>query len=171
MQRCLFPLFQNQSPTFCCPLLGQDQQNNKQTSCRLSIIIFLWTPKGFISPEYFLNFLLNLYIPPWLRKSFKLIVLRLHLWVKILNLFNFTYAPKQNYPPGFYHYRPCRRELPIHPEQHFLKTIFPEQKEEEEDYVVEKITKINKGTGHDFWQIPPYLQPLHFWFMFCCAII
>ena len=26
---------------------------------------------GFISPEYFLNFFLNLYIQPWLRKSFK----------------------------------------------------------------------------------------------------
>ena len=27
--------------------LGQDQQNSKQTYCRLPIIIFLWTPKGF----------------------------------------------------------------------------------------------------------------------------
>ena len=51
------------------------------------ISIFPWTPKGFTSPESFLNFLLNLYIPPWLRKSFKqnlrLIVLRLlqiHVW-------------------------------------------------------------------------------------------
>ena len=35
------------------------------------ISIFPWTPKGFIFPESFLNFLLNLYIPPWLRKSFK----------------------------------------------------------------------------------------------------
>ena len=39
--------------------------------------LFLWTPKGFISPEYFLNFLSNLYIPPWLQKSFKFMVLRL----------------------------------------------------------------------------------------------
>ena len=95
--------------------LGQDQQNSKQTYCQLPIIIFLWTPKGFISPESFLNFLLNLYIPPWLPKSFKFIVLRLlqiHLWVKKLNLFNFTHAPKQNSPPGFYHYPPGRQELP-----------------------------------------------------------
>ena len=29
-----------------------------------------------------------------------------------LNLFNFTHAPKQNSPPGFYHYPPGRQELP-----------------------------------------------------------
>ena len=46
-----------------------------------------------------------------------------------LNLFNFTHAPKQNSPPGFYHYPPGRRELRIPPEQHFLKIFFPEQKE------------------------------------------
>ena len=135
MQRCLYPLFQNQSPHFLLSSLfwklsqplGQDQQNSKQTYCQLPIIIFLWTPKGFISPESFLNFLLNLYIPPWLQKSFKFIVLRLlqiHLWVKKLNLFNFTHAAKQNSAPGFDHYPPGRRELSIPPEQHFLKIFF-----------------------------------------------
>ena len=33
------------------------------------------TTKGFISPEYFLNFFSNLYIPPLLQKSFKFPVL------------------------------------------------------------------------------------------------
>ena len=32
-------------------------------------IIFLWTPEGFISAEYFWIFFSNLYIPQWLRKS------------------------------------------------------------------------------------------------------
>ena len=115
MQRCLYPLVQNQSPHFLLSSLfwklsqplDQDQQNSKQTHSRLPIIILLWTPKGFISPESFLNFFLNLCIPPWLRKSFKFLVLRLlqlHLWVKKLNLFNFTHTPKQNSPPCFYHY-------------------------------------------------------------------
>ena len=66
---------------------------------RIQTLIFLWTPKGFISPESFLNFFLNLYIPPWLQKIFKFIVLTLrqiYLWVKKLNLFIFTYASKQN---------------------------------------------------------------------------
>ena len=64
-------------------------------------------------------------------------------------MFNFTHAPKQN-SPGFYHYPPDRRELPIPPEQHFLKIFFAKQKEVGEDYLVEKITKINKGIGHKF---------------------
>ena len=38
-------------------LSGQDQQNSKQTYCQLLIFIFLWTPKGFISPaRAFLRF-------------------------------------------------------------------------------------------------------------------
>ena len=109
---------------------------------------------GLFSPEPFLNFLLNLYIPPWLRKSFKFTVLRLlqiHLWIKKLNLFVFTHAHKQNSPPGFYHYPLGRRELRIPSKQRFLRIFFPEQKEGGEDYGVEKITKINKGIGHKFW--------------------
>ena len=134
--------------------LGQDQQNSKQTYCQLPIIIFLSTPKGFLSPESFLNFLLNLYVPPWLPNSFKFIVVRL--------------LQMQNSPSGFYHYPRGRRELRISPEQHFLKIFFLEQKE---DFVVAKIAKINKGIGHKFWYIPLSLQPLQFWFMFCCTVI
>ena len=37
-------------------------------------LIFLWTPKGFISPESFLKYFVNLYIPPWIWKSFKFMV-------------------------------------------------------------------------------------------------
>ena len=64
---------------------------------------------------------------------------------------HFYSCPKQKSPPGFYHYPPGRRELRITPEQHFLKIFFPEQKEGGEDYVIEKIAKINKGIGHKFW--------------------
>ena len=134
--------------------IGQDQQNSKQIYCQLPIIVFLWTPKGLISPESFLNFLLNLYTPSWLPKSFKFKVLRLlqiHSWVKKLNLFKFTHAPKQNSSPGFYHYFPDRQELRIPPQQHFRKIFFLQQKEGGEDYVIEKIAKINKGTDHKFW--------------------
>ena len=42
-----------------------------------------------------------------------------------------------------------RRELPIPPEQRFLKTFFPEEKGGE-DYGVKRITKINTGIGHKF---------------------
>ena len=84
-----------------------------QLTSRIHPLIFLWT----ISPEPFLNFFLNLYIPPWLWKSFKFMVLRL-----LAN--TFTHTPKQKSPPGFYHYPPGRRKLPIPPEQRFLKIYF-----------------------------------------------
>ena len=53
----------------------------------------------------------------------------MYLRVKKLNQFIFTHAPKQNYYPGFHRYPPGRRELPISPEQRFLKIFFPEEKE------------------------------------------
>ena len=105
--------------------------NSHIHNSRIHTLIFLWTRKGFISPEYFLNFFLNLYIPPWLRKSFKVIVLRLLQYIcesKKLNLLIFNHAPKQNSPPGFYHYPPGRRELSIPLEQRFLKIFFLEEK-------------------------------------------
>ena len=69
-------------------LSGQALHNCKQAyfrlppyslriTSRIHPLIFLWTSKGFISPEYFLNSFSNLYILPWLQKSFKLMVLRL----------------------------------------------------------------------------------------------
>ena len=153
--------------------LGQDQQNSKQTYCQLPIIIFLWTPKGFISPESFLNFLLNLYIPPWLPKSFKFIVLRLlqiHLWVKKLSLFNFTHAPKQNSLPGFYHYSPGRRELPIPPEQHFLKMYFPEQKEGDRIMYLKKLPILTRVLVTSFDKFH-HICNLYIFDLFCYAII
>ena len=88
--------FKINPPIFCCPLFFENYLNpqvrinkmvNKHTvdyhpspsqvDSRIHLLIFLWTPKRFISPECFLDFFLNLYIPPWLRESFKFIVLRL----------------------------------------------------------------------------------------------
>ena len=130
VQRCLYSLFQNNPPPPLFALLSflkiistlrpdQDQQNSIQTYCQLPITIFLWTPKCFISPESFLNFLLNLCIPPWLPKSFKFIVLRLlpiRLWVK------------KNSPLCFYYYPPSWRELHIPPRQHFWRYFFLSRK-------------------------------------------
>ena len=116
MQRCLYPLFQNHaslpSPIFCCPLFSENYVNpqvrinkmvNKHTIdyhpspsaliSRIHRLIFLWAPKGFISPESFLNFFLNLYIPPWLHKSFKFTVLR---------LLKNTIVSQKNEPVHFY---------------------------------------------------------------------
>ena len=73
--------------------------------------------------------------------------LQIHLWVK--KSVQFYSCPQAK--PRFLSLSPDRRELPIPPEQHFLKKFFPEQKAVGEDYVVKKITKINKSIGHKFW--------------------
>ena len=73
---------------FCCPLFSEKYLNlqvrvNKMgnehavdyhhspsaLTLRINPLIFLWTPKGLISPEYFLNFFSNLYIAPQLQKT------------------------------------------------------------------------------------------------------
>ena len=90
------PHFKINAPIFCCPLFSENYLNpqvriNKmvnrhtvhhhpspsQLTSRINPFIFLWTPKAFISPESFLNFFMSLYVPPWLWKSFKFMVLRL----------------------------------------------------------------------------------------------
>ena len=120
---------------------------------RIHPLIFLWTPKrrGLSPQNLSWIFFLNLYIPLWLQKSFKFIVLsyckyicELKTWICSF----FLMTPKQNSPPDFYNYPPGRWELPIAPEQRFLKIFCPEQKRGWGDYGVEKITKLNKGQGY-----------------------
>ena len=102
VQRCLYPLFQNQRSHFllfhlffCCfikeclkPQVRINKKINEHTvnyhpspsslTSRIHHLIFLWIPKGFIFAEYFLNFFFKpVYLSPWLMKSFKFTVLRL----------------------------------------------------------------------------------------------
>ena len=81
------PYFKINAPIFCCCIFFEECFNPQvridyhpspsELTSRTHPVIFLWTPKGFISPEYFLNFFSNLYIAQWSRKSFKFMVLRL----------------------------------------------------------------------------------------------
>ena len=95
VQRCPYILFQNQCPHFLLlhlfkrclnSMVRINKKVNKHTfdyhpsPLELTSTIhpsIFWTPKGFFSPEYFLNFFLNLYISQWLQKSFKFMVIRL----------------------------------------------------------------------------------------------
>ena len=118
VQSCLYLLTQNQCPHFLLspplfkeylnPQVRINKMANKHTAdyhpspsqltSRIQPLIFLWVPKGFISLEFFFSFFLSLSIPPWLRKSFKYMVLRLLVTTFVsqkLNLLIFTYAPKQ----------------------------------------------------------------------------
>ena len=105
-----------------------------ELTSRIYPLIFLWTPKGFISPEYFFIFFLSLYITPWLRKSFNLMLLRspenTFMSQKIESAYFYS-CPKQNSSPGSY---------PFLPKTYFENIFLPA--EIGEDYLAEKMTKI-----------------------------
>ena len=86
VQRCLYPLFQYQWSILFEECLNHQVRIKKmvnehaadyqpsplELASRIDPLIFLCPPKGFISAEYSLNILSNLYIPPWLWKRFKI---------------------------------------------------------------------------------------------------
>ena len=78
-------------------------------------------------------------------QSYSVKIIEIHLWVEKLNLFILNHATKQNSPPGFYHYPPGRPELPIPPEQRFLKIYFLRRKGERimELKELPKLTKVS----------------------------
>ena len=130
----------------------------------------LMTHKGFISPEYFFNFFLKLYIPPWLWKSLKFMV-------KITGK---SICESQNWICSFL-FMPAklfRKFLSLPPRQkdifHSYRTVFSEdiffpsrKGMGAENYGVGKNTKIKPTrvlvTSFDKFH--------HLWFLFCCATI
>ena len=129
--------------------------------------------RAFISPESLLNFFRNLYILLWSRKSFKIIVLRLLANTFVnqkIDFLNFHSCLQAKLSPRFL--SPYFGQTGI---AHSYRTTFfkilPPKENGGRGFWSWKITKINKDISHKFWYIPPSLQPLHFWFMFCCAII
>ena len=105
-----------------------------ELTSRIHPLIFLWTPEGYISPEYLLNFFSNLFTPPWFRKSFKFMVLRLleNIFVsQKLNLFIFFSCPQAKFFPKFLS-SPLQTEwnYSFFPNSVFWKSIFPQQKGE-----------------------------------------
>ena len=87
------------------------------------------------------------YIPPWLQKSVKFIVLRLlanTLWFKKLNLFVFTQTPKQNSPPRFLSLSPRQKEITHSSQAAFSEDLFfPQQLKKFENLEMKKLTKWN----------------------------
>ena len=122
VQWCLYPPFQNQRPSFLLPPLfwrlyqpsSQDQKvvnedtldyhtSRSESTSKRHPLIFSWTSNWFISPEYSLNYFSNLYIPSWLWKNFKFMVLRLlkktFVSQKIKSVHFYSY-PKAKLSPG-----------------------------------------------------------------------
>ena len=103
-----------------------------ELTSRMHPLMFLWTPKGFISPECFLNFFSNLFIPPWLQKNFKFMGLRLlentFVSQKIESV-RFYSCPQAKLYPRFLS-SPLQGEgnYPFSPNDVFWKCIFPQQR-------------------------------------------
>ena len=104
---------------------------------------------GFISPESFMDFFLNKYIPPQLRKSFKFMVLRLLANTFVSQIIESAHfqSCSQKSPTRFYHpARTLRQKEITLPEQCFLKIYFsPAERGKEKIIELIKITKGNLG--------------------------
>ena len=109
----------------------------------LIFLIFLWTQRGLISPEYFLNFFLKLVYPTMVAEKFHIYGVKITgkyiFESKNLNLF--ILSPSKAFPQLFIITMPGRRKLSILPKQRFLKIYFS-LVERREDYGAEKMTKI-----------------------------
>ena len=127
--------------------------SSSQLTSRIYPLRFLCTPRGFIFSESFLNFFLNLYIPPWLWKSFKVIVLRLLQYICESKNWICSFLimhPRKTLPQVFIIILQADGNCPFLPNSVFWRYFFLRRKGGE-DYGVERITKINKGIGHKFW--------------------
>ena len=138
------PYFKINAPIFCCSIFFEECFNpqvriNKmvneytvdyhpspsELTLRIHPLIFLWTRKGFISPEFFLNFFPNLNISRWLQKGFKFMMLRLLENTFLSQKLNLFMPPSKTLFQVFIITTPGRRKLPISPEQRFLEISFP----------------------------------------------
>ena len=116
----------------------------KKLTSSIHTLIFLWTPKGFISPESFLILFLNLYIPPRLQKSFKFMVLKLlaHTFVsQKIESVNFYFCLQAKLFPNFPSLSPRQKEI-----THSSRTVFSDFPKQKGDGLgvlqVQNITKI-----------------------------
>ena len=118
-----------------------------QLISRIHPLIFPWTLKVFISPESFLKFFLNLYIPSWWRKSFKFIVLRLlantFVSQKIESV-HFYLCTQAKISPRFLSLPPRQKEIIHSAWTAFSEDLFfSQQKGEGEIMEMKKLLKLN----------------------------
>ena len=153
----IWPISKSKPPIFCCSIFSEECLNphvwiNKMVNghtvdyhsipseliSRIHPLIFLWTPQGFISPEYSLNFFCNLYIPPWLQQSFKFMVLR--LLENEMNLFILLMPQAKHFSRFLSSPLQAEGNYLFPPNNVFWKSILPSRKGE--DYETWKMTKI-----------------------------
>ena len=188
VQRCLYPYFKISASILCrfiffeeClnPQVRINKMVNEHTvdyhpspsefTSWIHPLIFLWTPKEFISAEYFLNFFSNLYIPPWLQESFKFMVLRL-----LENTFvsqKTEFVPQAKLSPRFLSSPLQAKEITHSPQTKCFENLFFISRQGK-DYRAENMIKIKLAmvlvTNFDKFH---HLQHSHYCLLFCCAII
>ena len=155
--------FKIKAPIFCCSIFSEECLNphvwiNKMVNghtvdyhpipseliSRIHPLIFLWTPQGFISPEYSLNFFCNLYIPPWLQQSFKFMVLR--LLENEMNLF-ILLMPQAKHFSRFYRHHSRQKEITHFPQTTFFENLYcPAERGR-----IMKLGKWPKLNLHGYW--------------------
>ena len=126
--------------------------NFKYNLYKIHFIIYLWYDNSsrlkhvwslhLRKKRTFLNFFLNMYIPPWLRKSFTFMVLRLlqiHLWVKKWICSFLLMAPSKTLPQVFIIILQANGKCPFLPNSDFSRYFFLRRKGGEE-YEVKKYT-------------------------------
>ena len=142
VQRCLYPLFQNQRPHFLLLHLSRrlsqpsGQMLNEhmvdyhpslsEFTSRIHPLIYLRTLKGFISPEY-LIFFSNLHIPPGLKKMFQIHGAKItwkYTFESKNRICSFSLMPQANPPPP----PQAERNYPFHPNKVFWKSFFLQQR-------------------------------------------
>ena len=105
-----------------------------QLISRIHTLIFLWTPKGFISPRIFLDFFPKPVYSTMVMEKFQIYSVRItaNTFMSIkLNLFNFTHASKRN-PPHVSSLSSSQTRIAHFSRVAFLKIFFPEEKGERE---------------------------------------
>ena len=114
-----------------------------ELTSNIHLVIFLWTPKGFkLSPEYFKIFSRTCILHHCCRKvsnSWCWDYWERHLWVKKLNLFIFTYVPKEKFILGSSHYHSRQEEITHFPHTTFFVFYLSRKGG---DYGAEEMTKI-----------------------------
>ena len=180
---CLYPLFQNQSSRFLKLHLfrrmsepSSENQLKRQTNIlSISTLVLQNWIQGVYLSRKFLEFFLKPVYPTMIAEKFQIYCAKItgkHICeLKILNLFILTHAPKQNSPLGFYYHYSKQMEMTHFYRLTFFENLFYPSRKGKGIWSWKKWPKWNLwGYLSQVLNVPPFLQPLHFWFLFCCGI-
>ena len=154
MQRCLYLLFQNQSPTLCRPLFSENYLNRY---CHiLSIINYHISMdfQGLYISRAFLEFSLKLVYFTMVAEKFKIYSVKTTANTSVsqkIESVQFYSCPHAKLSPKFWSLSPRQTRITNSTWTAFSEDIFSWIESGGEGYIVEEIIKINKGIGHKFW--------------------